>query len=743
MNKLEKVEHFSRWFGASKVVDVLGGPLVVYHGTDRHVPSFNPEMIGKNYVSSKAFYFIETPEAAAVYAYSMTDASGPQPPIAGIFVGSPGDAGRGGANTVPVYLSLQNPLIVTAQGTFSPDQWLDRHQEVIFARARRDGHDGIIVNPGSGFQYRGRVFVAFKPGQIVSAIAYPHDLVKDVRAVQTVTPGQPLLESISMTLEAPELKAEKSANLIRLLLQGLTDEARKVFEDLGPTDMQIQRLHDGFTVTVGGVTRPIDLSKTFGTLLSSIANAKAGNEWFQLVVEAGLAAPNDFDSPFFEILCTYKTENVKSMPIHFRGRFDSEVYPELSNGHVRNSALVLAFDEKRQESCNEAFRHVLCWASQRHVEEFPGVLTPYKPSLGISIKHAKRPVDFAARSQNLKLGRFTSQEALDIIDALAQPGETLGQDDLQVTHIHTGLHNVNGQICGGLDNALLAAYAPPAVQHGLASTPDRVLCRTTTDFLMNFPMSPVTEDELGHMRRQVAQVFPLRLMMTESKFSKHWQHHAPSMSTFMMPPIDLLKTISMDNTARALAHQALPMKLLRHCTLYRKDTQHSDRLEWYEMRYYSESLGLKPEEFLTKRVFVSTAVLDRMAAEGVRFPAGFQIHTDNDDTMMLRHRVRHCDLIFSMLDGPAVIDGVDTEMPYSKLLSRLAVVFKKKGKPTESLILMRLGNKKTVDEAVTFCKTANQWTACFKLFGDDAMVPYMDIASEAALTGRAMDVLGI
>lgn len=57
-----------------------------------------------------------------------------------------------------------------------------------------------------------------------------------------------------MALEAPELKAEKSANLIRLLLQGLTDEARKVFEDLGQTDMQIQRLHDGFTVTEGGLT---------------------------------------------------------------------------------------------------------------------------------------------------------------------------------------------------------------------------------------------------------------------------------------------------------------------------------------------------------------------------------------------------------------------------------------------------------------------------------------------------------
>ena len=40
---------FKKWFGASKVVDAEGKPLVVYHGTARDFKKFDPLRVGKNW----------------------------------------------------------------------------------------------------------------------------------------------------------------------------------------------------------------------------------------------------------------------------------------------------------------------------------------------------------------------------------------------------------------------------------------------------------------------------------------------------------------------------------------------------------------------------------------------------------------------------------------------------------------------------------------------------------------------
>jgi ADP-Ribosyltransferase in polyvalent proteins len=40
---------FKSWFGASKVVDEQGNPLVVYHGTTADFDAFDPAAIGKNF----------------------------------------------------------------------------------------------------------------------------------------------------------------------------------------------------------------------------------------------------------------------------------------------------------------------------------------------------------------------------------------------------------------------------------------------------------------------------------------------------------------------------------------------------------------------------------------------------------------------------------------------------------------------------------------------------------------------
>lgn len=110
---------FKRWFGDSKVVDSDGKPLVVYHGTP---DSFSPD---------GNLWFTSSPNAASNYAANDTD---------GEF--------KEGANIIPAYIHMENPLVINADGAsyddinFDGDSWIS---DDLADEARRRGHDGLIL----------------------------------------------------------------------------------------------------------------------------------------------------------------------------------------------------------------------------------------------------------------------------------------------------------------------------------------------------------------------------------------------------------------------------------------------------------------------------------------------------------------------------------------------------------------------------------------------------------------------
>ena len=163
---------FQRWFGDSKVVDVHGRPLVVYHGT----PDARGLFVGGGHVGREgkwvpvadekpgfrrspsrgmAFFAVDRHDMAASYA----------------------DAGRAwdyqGADpaVLPLYLSIQNPLMVDAEGR----SWKGTERTVEEARSR--GHDGVIIlrsvdyyNNESKRKTPATVYVFFEPTQAKSAL---------------------------------------------------------------------------------------------------------------------------------------------------------------------------------------------------------------------------------------------------------------------------------------------------------------------------------------------------------------------------------------------------------------------------------------------------------------------------------------------------------------------------------------------------------------------------------------------
>jgi len=158
---------FKDWFGASKAVDQNGRPLVLFHGTRRDVEAFDAQearKTGRPMVPDSTFYFTDSAGVASSYAGLREDMTGRLQQLEG-------------GNVMPVYLSLQRPMVVNARGAnwddifWDGDYWSTNDLAV---RARLAGHDGLIIrnvkDVGAGQSVPANNYVVFSSEQVKSAI---------------------------------------------------------------------------------------------------------------------------------------------------------------------------------------------------------------------------------------------------------------------------------------------------------------------------------------------------------------------------------------------------------------------------------------------------------------------------------------------------------------------------------------------------------------------------------------------
>lgn len=160
----EALRNFYNWFGNSKVVDEQGRPLVVYHGTKDIFDTFKLKQ-GNRYDSGQlgtGFYFTDLQESAKEY--------------------SGWKRGDGSARVMPLYVKLENPLILEKDterlgafgrriskqvGTKIPESANligQTESDAITEKATSLGYDGVIAETNFGETY----YVAFEPNQIKS-----------------------------------------------------------------------------------------------------------------------------------------------------------------------------------------------------------------------------------------------------------------------------------------------------------------------------------------------------------------------------------------------------------------------------------------------------------------------------------------------------------------------------------------------------------------------------------------------
>lgn len=163
----EGIANFWRWFGDSRAVDSKGRPQVVFHGTAFDIQAFDPNRAGSTTgsFSQKAMFFTadsrvaDNFSGAAAQLNSKRSFSAWEPQ---------------GQNTIPVYLSLKNPMIVSRE-THGEDYGYDgNYNSDVFAtlinEARVAGNDGVIFRRVGDMGHTADQYAVFSPTQIKSAI---------------------------------------------------------------------------------------------------------------------------------------------------------------------------------------------------------------------------------------------------------------------------------------------------------------------------------------------------------------------------------------------------------------------------------------------------------------------------------------------------------------------------------------------------------------------------------------------
>ena len=188
------IRNFYAWFGDSKVVDGQGRPQVIYHGTNSDVESFSHDFQGTSGQGSgePAFFFDSSAENASRYVRGV----------------------RAGGNVIPVFLSLQNPLVVERNNT--KHGYDGEFNKVSFANfiddAREDGHDGVIFRDVLDRGKRSTQYIALDSLQIKSAIGNAGAFSKDSDDIRFSFAGKKAKTADNMTLEAAQERLSRGGD---------------------------------------------------------------------------------------------------------------------------------------------------------------------------------------------------------------------------------------------------------------------------------------------------------------------------------------------------------------------------------------------------------------------------------------------------------------------------------------------------------------------------------------------------
>jgi hypothetical protein len=294
---------FKGWFKKSHARDVDGAPLTLYHGTDAAFDTFKMD-------EERPMIWASTdPEHAGIYVERLTRTY-PTPSereANQMELGKPWKDRAPGGNIMPLYMSIQNPVMVEGDATedmswddlvkqtfyfklpklvqtrvgdygagiSAPLAWFITSQEFI-AEAKKRGYDGIAVDEGfygegvEGSNEHALTFAAFEKNQVKSALGNTGDFsLEDDRITYSAGPRD------AGSALGRQLKAAQGLRKGRKAIKGALERKTDLTPRLGGPKM---------VADTGDAVAPIKYS--VATAKATTAAAKAKNAKDEVFTDA-------------------------------------------------------------------------------------------------------------------------------------------------------------------------------------------------------------------------------------------------------------------------------------------------------------------------------------------------------------------------------------------------------------------------------------------------------------------------
>jgi hypothetical protein len=264
-------------------------------------------------------------------------------------------------------------------------------------------------------------------------------------------------------------------------IQGRESLVRTLMDRVGPVRIVVtgnNKQSAGYSLNGLAITFNID------EFASHALSPKKLKSLFKMIDEYGMKGLVEPGGTFPLLL--QKVDFSQFLPKHNQSKFDG-LLPELIGGVLGQPELAVALhDESSRVSTPDAYKAMLCWATEDMVRQFPDGLAPLRP-----------------------------YQEVDGHGSMKMWKDSSGQDhNMEFGSIELGMGATDG--CSQAISSLFGTMAPESAKLGFRDGQGRVLCETTTDFLLEFPAKACDEDNLDAATRFVAAYCPIEVMAVQA-----------------------------------------------------------------------------------------------------------------------------------------------------------------------------------------------------------------------------------
>lgn len=282
--------------------------------------------------------------------------------------------------------------------------------------------------------------------------------------------------------------------LYRAAMSGNEPLMRKLVEYRGAVPVDFVHPRPTMQSTINGEpTNAVDIAQ-----LSHIRSPAGLKSLLQAIDELGMKGLIN-PGPTFPAL--FRKLNINDSYQRIEVASFSGQLPELIEGQLRNPELALALAQESASTCTpDAYRPMLCWASESMVKQFPDSLATLRPFQNV------------ARQGSMAQWKQGSGAEGNMLFS----GITLGVKPSE-----------------GIKFApkLMKTMAPLAPTYGFDDLEGRVLCETKSDFLLNFEVGESSLDNIAASQAFVQSYCPMDIMAMQVTDACDMAHK--SVSAFM------------------------------------------------------------------------------------------------------------------------------------------------------------------------------------------------------------------